>query len=301
MSEVAQDPGDARRESRLRKLRRLVAGLALDPLAHDRFAAPRGDRVFDRVYGGHLLAQAMMAGAATVRPSLRAHSIHASYLRLGDPDGVITYAVERLLDSRNFSNRLVRAEQGGEILAVVTVSFGGEGRGFEHQSFAPPTPGPEEAPSREDALHARFGPELPRNAGAPWPLEIRHVDRHPWDTGQGGEVNRLWMRAEEPLPDEPNLHTALLLYASDLTMVEPVIGRHVVRWEDLMAGRGMFGASLDHAFWLHRPVRLDEWVLHVQESSSAADGRAFATGRFFSRDGELVASVAQEMMIRTTT
>jgi acyl-CoA thioesterase-2 len=108
------------------------------------------------------------------------------------------------------------------------------------------------------------------------------------------------MRVDEQLPDDPLLQSCLLLYASDLTMADAVTNQHPIVWEDLIAARGLFGASLDHAFWLHAPARIDDWLLHVQESTRAADGRGFATGRFFDRAGRLVASVAQEIFIKET-
>jgi acyl-CoA thioesterase II len=127
---------------------------------------------------------------------------------------------------------------------------------------------------------------------------MRHVDHKPWDPQTSDGRNRVWMRADEKLDDDPLLHAGLLLYASDLTMADTVTTQHPIVWEDLIAARGIFGASIDHAFWLHAPVRVDGWLLHVQESSRAVDGRGFSTGRFFDAEGRLVASVAQEIFIK---
>ena len=195
----------------------------------------------------------------------------------------------------------MRAEQAGLPIITATFSFASASQGIAHQGAMPDAPAPEDLASRDLELIALHGDDLPRNAGIPWPIDIRHVDQRPWDETIGEGRHRVWMRVDEPLPDDPLLHAALLLYASDLTMADPVTVQHPLRWEDLIAGRGYFGASLDHAFWLHAPARVDQWLLHVQESSRAADGRGFTTGRFFDRSGTLVASVAQEIFIKATT
>jgi acyl-CoA thioesterase-2 len=134
----------------------------------------------------------------------------------------------------------------------------------------------------------------------PWPIDLRYVDQPPWERRIGDGRQRVWMRVDEKLPDDPILHAAVLLFASDLTLSDAVINQHPIVWEDLIAARGLFGASLDHAVWLHAPTRVDRWLLHVQESSRAVAGRGFATGRFFDEAGALVASVAQEIFIKET-
>ncbi|HVY86535.1 MAG TPA: acyl-CoA thioesterase domain-containing protein [Caulobacterales bacterium] len=291
----------ASRSARIATLRRLLDDvLRVEPQGADQFLAPQTSDIFDRVYGGQMLAQALMAAAATVSPERSLHSAHCYFLRLGDPSTSIRYRVERLRDTRTFSNRLVRAEQDGACLMVVTLSFSAPSKGFAHQWPMPEAPPPEACASRDDLLLAQHQGNPPENSGVPWPIDIRYVDHRPWDEDASEGRNRIWMRAETPLPDDPTLHACLLLYGSDLTMAEPIIGRHPIRWEDLIAARGFFGASLDHSFWLHAPVRCDDWILHVQESSRAANGRGFATGRFYSRDGVLVASVAQEIFIKST-
>ncbi|HEY2481983.1 MAG TPA: acyl-CoA thioesterase domain-containing protein [Caulobacteraceae bacterium] len=254
--------------------------------------------VFDRVYGGQSLSEALMAAAKTAPAGRRFHAAHCHFLRLGDPAQATQFNVERLGDARSFTARQVRAEQDGRLILIATFSFAAPSDGIAHQRPAPDAPPPETAPSRDEELLALHGRDLPTNAGIPWPIDIRHLDQRPWDETIGSGHHRLWMRADEALPDDPLLHAALLLYASDLTMADAVTVQHPIRWEDLIAGRDYFGASLDHAFWLHAPVRMDEWLLHEQESSRAADGRGLATGRFFDRSGALVASVAQEIFIR---
>ena len=286
---------------RTRVLRALVQRLEeIAPAAgEDVFASGPTAGTFDRVYGGQSLAEALTAAAHTVSAERRAHSAHCHFLRLGDPERPTSFRVERLNDARSFSVRQVRAEQAGRQILIATFSFAAPSGGIAHQWPAPEAPPPDTASSRDEELIALHGDDLPANAGIPWPIDIRHLDQRPWDETLGPGRHRLWMRADEALPDDPRLHAALLLYASDLTMADAVTVQHPIRWEDLIDGRGYFGASLDHAMWLHAPARMDEWLLHEQESSRAVDGRGFTTGRFFDRSGALVASVAQEIFIRT--
>ena len=301
MVAITQDMLDRARADRIERLRRLVARLGgMVPVGEDRFAMAPGAGAFDRVYGGQSLAEALVAAAETVDPARRLHSTHGYFLRLGDPARPVVYGVERLRDTRSFSVRQVRAEQDGVAIIIATFSFGAPTRGFSHQATMPEAPPPETIPPRDVALIARYEGDLPRNVGVPWPIDLRHVDQPPWEPRIGDGRHRVWMRADETLPDDPLLHAGLMLFASDLTMADPVTNQHPIVWEDLIAARGMFGASLDHAFWLHAPSRMDQWLLHVQESTRAADGRGFTTGRFFDRAGALVASVAQEIFIKET-
>jgi acyl-CoA thioesterase-2 len=257
--------------------------------------------LFDRVYGGQSLAEACMAASATVAGDRGLSSVHCHFLRLGNPGLPVDFRVETLHDTRSVSVRSVRAEQAGRAIIAATFSFAVPVHGFSHQWTMPLTPPPDAYASRDEALRALHGEDLPQNAGVPWPLDLRHVDRHPWDQPPGPGAQRIWMRADETLPDDPLLHASLFLFASDLAMPESAFGRHPIVWEDLIAGRGYFGASLNHAVWLHAPVRIDEWLLHVQESPRAEAGRGFTTGRFFTRSGMLVASVAQEIFIKPAT
>jgi acyl-CoA thioesterase-2 len=280
-------------------LRALVARLErIVPAGEDIFDSEAAAGVFDRIYGGQNLAEALMAAAKTVGARDRLHSAHCRFLRLGDPRLPMRFRVERLHDARSFTVRQVRAEQADRLILIATFSFAAPSEGIAHQWPAPNAPPPEAAHSRDEELIALYGDDLPANVGIPWPIDIRHIDQRPWDPAIGSGRHRLWMRADETLPDCPLLHAALLLYASDLTMADAVTVQHPIRWEDLIAGRGYFGASLDHALWLHAPARVDKWLLHEQESSRAVDGRGFTTGRFFDRSGVLIASVAQEIFIR---
>lgn len=287
------------RATRIAMLRRLVARMtAIVAESADRFVIAPDAGAFDRIYGGQSLAEALLAAARTVEPDRQLNSAHCYFLRLGDPAMPITYIVDRLRDTRNFSVRQVRAEQEGNAIITATFSFAAARGGITHQWQMPDAPPPDAVMSRDVELLTLHDGDLPKNAGVPWPIDLRHVDHRPWHKHRGDGRHRVWMRVDEALADDPLLHAALLLYASDLTMADAVTVQHPIVWEDLIAGRGYFGASLDHAFWLHMPVRVDQWLLHVQESSRAADGRGFTTGRFFDRSGALVASVAQEIFIK---
>lgn len=280
-------------------LRRLVVRMRLiRAVDDDHFLVSADPGAFDRVYGGLMLADALMAAAATVPEGRRIHSLHSYFLRLGDPALETAYSVDRLRDTRTFSARQVRAEQAGKAINTAMFSFTAPTDGFAHQWPMPETPAPERVAPRDLELIARGDGVPPYNSGVPWPLDLRHVDHRPWDEGVSDGRIRVWMRVDDDVGDDPLLHACLLLYASDLTMADPYTTQHPIVWEDLIAARGIFGASMDHAFWLHRPVRMDRWLLHVQESSCAVDGRGFTTGRFFDEDGNLVASVAQEIYIK---
>lgn len=299
MAAITQEMLDAARDDRVAVLRRLVHRLGrIKPVGDDRFVMEAAIGAFDRVYGGQSLAEAFMAAAATVDPARRLNSAHCYFLRLGDPTRPVTYVVDRLRDTRSFSVRHVRAEQEEQAIITVTFSFAVPNGGIAHQIAMPDAPPPEEVVPRDVALIAMHDGDLPRNAGVPWPIDLRHVDQSPWEPEIGDGRHRVWMRVDEELPDDPLLHTCLLLYASDLCMADAVTNQHPIVWEDLIASRGLFGASLDHGFWLHVPARIDRWLLHVQESTVAADGRGYTTGRFFDRAGTLVASVAQEIFIK---
>lgn len=279
--------------------------LRVEPLGTDRFVAHATSSLFDRLYGGQVLAQALLAAAETVEPDRRLHSLHAYFQRLGQPDQPVTFDVERLADTRSFSTRFVRATQTAGLLSSVLLSFRrSDARGFAHADPMPSVAPPEDFESRDDRLRAHYRGDPPANSGVGWPVEIRYVDREPW-TGQTSDGrNRMWMRvrpssdAPEAAPDALT-SAATLLFASDLTMFEPVIARHGIAWEELIAGTTMFGATLDHSVWLHREFVFDDWLLHMQESTAAAHGRGLTTGRFYSRDGELVASVAQEIVVKS--
>jgi acyl-CoA thioesterase-2 len=283
--------------------RLLTSALTMTEIAADVFAPGAGKASFDRVYGGQVAAQCLLSAGLTATAGTAPDSLHVCYLRLGSPLQAITYEVERTRDSRSFSTRRVNAVQDGRVIATALASFHVPSPGAEHHTAADVATDPSALPSRDEEIAARWGGSPPRNAGVPWPIDIRFIDRAPWRWASGASPptsNRMWIRAGGPLPsDDPLLHACVLAYASDLTMPDTAIYPHGVDWESLIQGRGMLGASLEHVLWFHRPVRADEWLLHSQESTVAAGSRGFATGRFHDRTGMLVASAAHEVLLRS--
>lgn len=250
-----------------------------------------------RVFGGQVLAQTLLAAARTIEGDDRLpHSVHGYFLRPGDVTQPITFSVERLRDGRSFSARRTHALQGGVPILSMTTSFQVEQAGAEH-SDAPPhdVPDPESVPSAIDLLAAVDHP-----VAAFWTqasaFDLRHVEGSIYldPAEQVTDRQMVWMRARGPLPADQVLHRALLAYACDQVMLEPVLRRHSASW----ATRDLSIASLDHAMWWHRPARVDEWLLYVQSAPSAQGGRGLGAARVYTRDGVLVASIAQEGMVR---
>lgn len=248
-----------------------------------------------RIYGGQVLAQSLIAAERTLPEDRPVHSMHGYFLRAGDASQGITIAVDRIHDGRSFSTRRTQAYQNGVPIFSMIASFQDEDPGVEHAE-----PMPENIPAPEE-----LEPDEARVAGLPGgtsqmlterPADIRHIDHPLYLPSSDDTVPRqgVWMRMRAPLPDDPRLHRAALAYLSDMTIQESILRAHGVFW----AMPGLKVASLDHAMWWHRPARVDDWLLYVQESPNARGGRGLATGRIYTREGLLVASVAQEIMIR---
>jgi acyl-CoA thioesterase-2 len=256
-------------------------------------------RVFDRLYGGQLVAQSLLAASSTVDDDRAIHSAHTYFCRVGDPELPVLYRVHRVHSARRFSTRVVEASQGDRVLATCTVSFHVPSEGLEFPTHATSAPEPEARATRPDQMAAAFGDRLPANAGLAWPIDIRYIDQAPWSPALPPvATNRLWVRTDGLLGDELLLHQGALAFASDLTMFEPIMYAHDdVSWEQLIQGEGHWGASIDHAIWFHRPFRADGWLLHEHDLSAASSGRYFTSGRYFEREGDLVATVAQEIVI----
>jgi acyl-CoA thioesterase II len=266
-----------------------------DERGQDLFTGDSQRQPLGRVFGGQVLGQTLVAAGRTVRPGRVVHSMHGYFLRPGDSTEPITFAVERLRDGRSFSARRVQAIQFDQPILSMIASFQEEDTGLEHQDQMPDVPAPEDLPTTLELLGDVDHP-VARYWAHERPMDLRHVDAPLYRAPTGDHVARqaVWMRTPAPMPDDPVLHRAVLGYASDYTLLEPVLRRHGHTWMT----PGLKAASLDHAMWWHRPVRVDEWLLYVQASPSAGGARGLGTGRIFSRDGRLVASVAQEGMLR---
>ena len=247
-----------------------------------------------RIFGGQVLAQAIVAADRTTDDDRVPHSMHGYFLRPGDATQGLTFSVDRIHDGRSFSTRRTQAFQEGVPIFSMIASFEREDPGLEHQERMP-----DGIPSPEEVARARPASTvhpMSRRLLEESPIEVLHVSGDLYGSGLPDAEPRqaVWMRARRSLSDDPALHRAVLAYLSDLTIQEPVLRAHGVTW----ARQGLKVASLDHAMWWHRPARADDWLLYVQESPSARGGRGLSTGRLFTRDGELVASVAQEIMVR---
>ncbi|MBT2494191.1 acyl-CoA thioesterase II [Microbacterium sp. ISL-59] len=248
-----------------------------------------------RIYGGQVLAQALLAAERTLPEDRAVHSMHGYFLRPGDASQGITIAVDRIHDGRSFSTRRTQAYQNGVPIFSMIASFQDADPGVEHAEPMPADiPDPDELTPDEERVHGL--PEGTTRMLSERAADVRHVDSPMYLPSEEAQVPRqaVWMRLRAPLPDDQRLHRAALAYLSDMTIQESILRAHGVYW----ALPGLKVASLDHAMWWHRPARVDEWLLYVQESPNARGGRGLATGRIYTRDGALVASVAQEIMIR---
>ena len=249
-----------------------------------------------RVYGGQVLAQSIVAASRTVAPDRSIHSLHGYFLRAGDITLPVNYSVDILRDGRSFSTRRVQGFQSGEPIFSMIASFQESDPGIEHQDgFPTDIEQPETLPSAADLMGSNPHPVAQYWANAR-PFDMRHVGSPIYFDVKGEPVahQAVWIKALGTLPDDPIIHRAALAYASDYTILESIYRRHGIPWSH----PGLKSASLDHAMWFHRDGRADEWLLYVQESPSAQGGRGLALGRIFSREGLLLATVAQEGMVR---
>jgi acyl-CoA thioesterase II len=277
--------------------RHLAAVLSIDQAAPDEYTGHCPAQAFDRIYGGQLAAQALLSAARTVRPGMNPISAHTNFLRIGMVREPVTYSVERAADGRSLTNRVIHAYQRERLLSVSVVSF--QDAATEHQLVdydfpAETLAAPESLPTRDESLAAHFGDSVTKTmAMSSWPIEVRYVDRAPWAKGTSAPRNRLWMRSVIGLPDDYLTHCAVLLYAADLHLPEPILFPNELTWYELVNGIKCFGASLDYSVWFHRPFRFDDFLLHEQEAPAIANSRGLTTGRFSTRDGELVASATE--------
>ena len=276
----------------------LVDLLALERLDRDLFRGNSQDLGWGAIFGGQVLGQALSAAAQTVSADRAVHSLHGYFLRAGDLRRPIVYSVDRLRDGKSFSTRRVDAVQEGEAIFSLEASFQVEEEGLEHQDPMPDVP-PPEALRSERELALAFADRLPAAfraiATAERPIEIRPVEpRNPLKPTAVEPRRQLWVRAIDALPDVAALHRYMLAYASDFSFLGTALDPHGVSW----LTPGMQVASLDHAMWFHRPFRFDDWLLYSVDSPSASGSRGLVRGRFFDRAGRLVASCAQEGLIR---
>ncbi len=276
----------------------LVSILDLETLEQNLFRGRGPKAGWQRVYGGQVLGQALVAAVRTVPAERVAHSAHAYFLLPGDPAEPIIYDVERIRDGGSFTTRRVKGIQHGRAMFVMSVSFHKAEEGYDHHAPMPNVPSPEDLPSEKD-LTDKMLDKLPENMRRYWererPIEIRPVDVSRYFARDEREpAQHIWMRATRPLPDALPLHQCVLAYASDFTLLDTALIAH----GKLMFDTDLQLASLDHAMWFHRPFRADDWLLYAQDSPSAFGSRGFCRGSVFTRDGLLVASTTQEGLMR---
>ncbi|MDM4764347.1 acyl-CoA thioesterase II [Galbitalea sp. SE-J8] len=264
--------------------------------SEDIFTAPSQGMPQKRVFGGQVLAQSLLAAMRTVDEERIVHSMHGYFLRPGDDTLPITFSVDRIHDGRSFSTRRTQAYQHGLPILSMIASFQSEDPGTDYQAAMPAgLPDPESLPTVAELIGHLEHP-VARSWAGERPFDVRHIGSPVYLSVEGEHVphQAVWFRAIDALPDDPDLHRAALAYASDYVILEPVLRALGVPW----AHPGLKMASLDHAMWWHRYARADEWLLYTQESPNARGGRGLALGRIYARDGALVASVAQEGMVR---
>jgi acyl-CoA thioesterase II len=275
----------------------LLGTLDLEPLEVNLFRGRSPQVGWQRVFGGQVIGQALVAASRTVegRPP---HSLHAYFLLAGDPKVPIIYEVDRIRDGKSFTTRRVVAIQHGQAIFSMSVSFHADEPGLDHQTPAPDVPKPAALPTDAE-VKERILPQMPEPVRRYYererPIELRPVEfgRYLGQKSEDGRFN-VWIRTTGRLPDDPAIHRCVLAYASDMMLLDTALIPH---------GRSIFdqtimGASLDHAMWFHRPFRADDWLLYSQDSPNLQGARGFARGLIYTADGILVASVAQEGLLR---
>lgn len=255
---------------------------------------------WQRVFGGHVICQALLAAQETVDKERHVHSLHGYFMRPGDPENPIIYNVDRIRDGGSFTTRRVVAIQHGEAIFSMSLSFQKIEKGLEHQIDMPKVPLPDELPSEKDLID-KLRDKLPEDVRAYWdrerPIELRAVDiTHYLSSKQLDPVQNVWMRTNGKGPTDHSIQNALLAYASDMTLLDTSLFAH----GKVVADPSLQVASLDHSMWFHKPFNLSEWHLYSQDSPRSSGGRGLSRGSIYNLKGELVASCAQEGLIRPT-
>lgn len=280
------------------ELENLLETLDLEPVEVNLFRGRSPQVGWQRVFGGQVIGQALVAAVRTVDGDRPVHSLHGYFIRPGDPAVPIIYEVDRYRDGASFTTRRVVAIQHGAAIFTMAASFHRREESFDHQIAMPEVPDPDSLPGEKEVL-AKFSDRMPENMRRYFarerPIELKPTEPlYYLNPRKGAPVQNVWIRATATLPDDPALHQCVLAYASDMTLLDTALIPHGRNLFD----RSLMLASLDHALWFHRPFRADEWLLYAQDAPSASGARGFTRGSIFTRDGRLVASVAQEGLIR---
>ncbi|QFG25048.1 acyl-CoA thioesterase II [Actinomadura sp. WMMB 499] len=281
-------------------LKALLDLLDLEQIENDIFRGRTDDERRQRVFGGQVAGQALVAAGRTVPVNRPVHSLHAYFLRPGDPLVPIVYTVDRVRDGRSFTTRRVTAVQHGKAIFTLSASFQIVEDGPAHRAAMPDAPAPETLPDSLTRLTPLFGRRGAEEFVSRRPIDIRHATPLTWEAAKDPALatpeSKVWLKVDGELPDDPLLHVCLMTYASDMTLLDTVLLNHGLAWGD----QRTMGASLDHAMWFHRPFRADDWLLYYQDTPFAGGARGLARGQVFTRSGELVVSVMQEGLIRVS-
>ncbi|MGZ8803424.1 MAG: acyl-CoA thioesterase domain-containing protein [Mycobacterium sp.] len=274
----------------------LLAILHLDRLDVDLYVGAHPSKNPIRTFGGQMMAQAFIAAGRTLERPLPPSALSVHFIAGGDPDLDLEFHVVRLRDERRFANRRVDVMQNGQLLTTAMVSYLAGGRGLEHGAEAPRLDDPENLPPIDELLRG-YEDVVPHFANALRPIEWRYTNDPAWvmrDKGERLAHNRVWMKARGAMPDDPVLHGAALVYASDTTVLDSIITTHGLSW----GYDRIFAVTTNHSVWFHRPFRFDDWVLYSTTSPVAADSRGLGSGHFFDRSGALLATVMQEGIVK---
>jgi acyl-CoA thioesterase-2 len=281
-------------------LKELLEIFDLEQIENDIFRGRSPDDRQQRVFGGQVAGQALVAAGRTVPVNRPVHSLHAYFIRPGDPLVPIVYTVDRIRDGRSFTTRRVAAIQHGKAIFTLSASFQVAEDGPEHQTAMPQAPDPETLLTGRERLVLLFGEHIADEFTRRRPFDLRHATPLTWEAIKDPSLitpeTKVWLKVDGDLPDDPLLHVCLMTYASDMTLLDTVLLNHGLAWGD---GRTM-GASLDHAMWFHQPFRADQWLLYAQDTPAAGGARGLARGQVFTQDGRLAVSVMQEGLIRVT-
>ena len=282
----------------MQPLNQIIKTLDLEEIELNHYLATSPNEGWQRVYGGQVIGQALVAASRTVSPNRSAHSLHGYFLRAGDTTMPILYKVDRIRDGKSFTTRRVVAVQRGQAIFTMSISFQVDEGGLSHQFDMPKAPAPDSLPTED---------ELRREQAKSWPKEFQEsfsgssaIQVKPVDPVDllnpepAQAMQRCWMRCGEALPDDPRIHQCVLAYLSDWSLLDTASRPHAVSFMQ----DNVQVASLDHAMWFHRPFRADEWLLYDQDSPSASGARGFNRGLIYSQAGELVASTTQEGLLR---
>ena len=282
----------------MQPLNQIIKTLDLEEIELNHYLATSPNEGWQRVYGGQVIGQALVAASRTVSPNRSAHSLHGYFLRAGDTTIPILYKVDRIRDGKSFTTRRVVAVQRGQAIFTMSISFQVDEGGLSHQFDMPKVPAPDSLPTED---------ELRREQAKSWPKEFQEsfsgssaIQVKPVDPVDllnpepAQAMQRCWMRCGEGLPDDPRIHQCVLAYLSDWSLLDTASRPHAVSFMQ----DNVQVASLDHAMWFHRPFRADEWLLYDQDSPSASGARGFNRGLIYNQAGELVASTTQEGLLR---